>query len=74
MDEQNDPINIVIDGEALRKQVETAINRAMNEAADQLRYAANILDRGAWMEENRRYIENEIQDRIAEALKKADNG
>lgn len=74
MNQTTDPITIKIDGEALRIQVEGAIAKAMEEAAWQLRNAADILDRGKWIEDHARWTKEDVERRVAERLKEADNG
>lgn len=74
MNQTTDPITIKIDGEALRIQVEGAIAKAMEGAAWQLRDAADILDRGKWIDEHSQWTKEEVERRVAARLKEADNG
>lgn len=62
------PIDIRIDEDAIKKQVETAVTEALVAASMKLRVAADSLNPGFldWWHENQ---EQEIERRVAQALK-----
>lgn len=62
-----EPITIRLNEDELKDQVKGAIDGALKEFSWKLRQAADSLDPG-FMVEERKWVEAEIEDRVAKAL------
>lgn len=65
------PITIRLDEQELKEQVTTAVAKALEEVSWKFRAAADALN-PAFMDEEQKWIESEIERRVAAKLKEAE--
>ena len=64
-------INIQIDEQALRDQIDETVQKVLREAATRLRIAADTLDNGEWIKEFEGHQEQRLRDEYARGRKDA---
>lgn len=62
------PLNIQIDEDALRKQIQDTLDKVLIDASWKLRAAADSLF-PEFLEEDRRWMDEEVERRVSERLK-----
>lgn len=55
-------ITIQVDEEALREQLETIIQKALEEMSMRMRFAADALDKSKWLDEFHEFHQNELKE------------